>query len=304
MAGTDQGMLDALESRHLRPKEERRKAGLKWLAIGERSTPPTGYRGLYEQPIPSEPEDVGICCSGGGIRSAAFNLGALQKLQAENILQRSKYLSAVSGGSYIAAAFCMIAETWPTQDDLNDSQVQERLDAEDLATGVEDSDNSDPKLVTDDAPPFEEGSPEEQYLRNHLGYLAPDGLARVYLALRMLAGMLVNVVIVGLPVFVIGVLGGWAVSVHYGGLDEGFHFPQGVWMPVVAVAGLARARAARDPAAAQMGLDSSLPRDLAGADVPARLRGRRDSHRRALGRSRGVRLGQRETGDAAAPVTM
>jgi Patatin-like phospholipase len=237
-AGTDEGMLAALDHRRLRPKRERHKARLKWLAIGERSTPPTGYRGLYERPMPAEPEDVGICCSGGGIRSAAFNLGALQKLQEETILQRSKYLSAVSGGSYIAAAFCMVAKTWPTEEDLEKPEFREKLDPDDLATGVKDSDNSDPALVTDDDPPFQEGSPEEQYLRNHLGYLAPDGLARVYLALRMLAGMLVNVVIVGLPVFVIGVLGGWAVSVHYGGLEEAFHFPQGVWMPVVAVAGL------------------------------------------------------------------
>jgi hypothetical protein len=236
-AGTDQGMLDALESRHLRPKGERRKAGLKWLAIGERSTPPTGYRGLYEQPIPKDPEDVGICCSGGGIRSAAFNLGALQNLQERNILQRSKYLSAVSGGSYIAAAFCMVAKTWPTKEDLDNPEFRAKItDPDDLKTGVKDSDDSDPELVTDEAPPFQQGSPEEQFLRNHLGYLAPDGLARVYLALRMLAGMLVNVAIVGLPVFVTGVLGGWAVSVHYGGLEEGFHFPQGIWMPVVAVA--------------------------------------------------------------------
>jgi hypothetical protein len=239
-AGTDQGMLDALDHRHLRPAKERRKAGWRWLAIGERSTPPAGYRGLYERPIPGEPEDVGICCSGGGIRSAAFNLGALQKLQEEDILQRSKYLSAVSGGSYIAAAFCMVAKTWPRQEDLENPEFWETItDSDDLETGIEDSDDSDPELVTDKAPPFHQGSPEEQFLRNHLGYLAPDGLARVYLALRMLAGMLVNVVIVGLPVFLIGVLGGWAVSVHYGGLEEGFHVPRGVWMPVVAVAGLA-----------------------------------------------------------------
>ena len=232
-------MLQALEGRRLPPKEQRRKATLKWLAYGERRTPPAGYRGLYERPNPAEPEDVGVCCSGGGIRSAAFNLGALQELQEREVLQNSKYLSAVSGGSYIAAAFCMVAKTWPTHEDLQDPQVQDELqDLEDIETGDEESDDSDPELVTDQAPPFHPGSPEEQYLRNHLGYLAPDGLARVYLALRMLAGMLVNVVIVGLPVFLVGVLGGWAVSVHYGGLNEGFHFPQGVWIPVVAVTGL------------------------------------------------------------------
>lgn len=244
-AGTDQGMLDALDHRHLRPERDRLRAGLKWLVVGGRSKPPAGYRGLYERPDPTKPDDVGICCSGGGIRSAAFNLGALQELQHREVLQNSKYLSAVSGGSYIAAAFCMIAKTWPTHEDLEDPEVLKELeeDPEDVETGDEESDDSDPALVTDKAPPFHPGSPEEQYLRNHLGYLAPDGLARVYLALRMLAGMLVNVVIVGLPVFLVGVLGGWAVSVHYGGLEEGFHFPQGVWIPVVSVAALTLALA-------------------------------------------------------------
>ena len=58
--------------------------------------------GVLEAPAEGR---YGICCSGGGIRSAAFNLGALQVLQApENrILQRATYLAAVSGGSYMAA---------------------------------------------------------------------------------------------------------------------------------------------------------------------------------------------------------
>ena len=55
---------------------------------------------------------VGVCCSGGGIRSAAFNLGALQALQEQSILGNAKYLAAVSGGSYIAAGFSMVAHRW------------------------------------------------------------------------------------------------------------------------------------------------------------------------------------------------
>lgn len=42
---------------------------------------------------------VGICCSGGGVRSAAYNLGALQVLREEDVLKEAQYLSAVSGGS-------------------------------------------------------------------------------------------------------------------------------------------------------------------------------------------------------------
>ena len=56
---------------------------------------------------------VGICLSGGGIRSAAFALGAIQALQIRlgllNGPTRARYLSAVSGGSYTAAAYSLAA---------------------------------------------------------------------------------------------------------------------------------------------------------------------------------------------------
>jgi hypothetical protein len=56
---------------------------------------------------------VGICLSGGGIRSAAFSLGALQALHTQLGLlkgpQHARYLSAVSGGSYTAAAYSLAA---------------------------------------------------------------------------------------------------------------------------------------------------------------------------------------------------
>jgi hypothetical protein len=43
----------------------------------------------------------GICFSGGGIRSATFNLGILQGLAKKRMLHRFDYLSSVSGGGYI-----------------------------------------------------------------------------------------------------------------------------------------------------------------------------------------------------------
>jgi len=44
---------------------------------------------------------VGLALSGGGIRSATFNLGVLQALAAAGILRRVDYLSTVSGGGFI-----------------------------------------------------------------------------------------------------------------------------------------------------------------------------------------------------------
>jgi len=45
----------------------------------------------------------GLCLSGGGIRSATFNLGALQGLARLGVLKQFDYLSSVSGGGYIAS---------------------------------------------------------------------------------------------------------------------------------------------------------------------------------------------------------
>ena len=46
---------------------------------------------------------VGLALSGGGIRSAAFNMGVLQTLSHSGLLRRIDYLSTVSGGGYIGS---------------------------------------------------------------------------------------------------------------------------------------------------------------------------------------------------------
>jgi hypothetical protein len=140
---------------------------LKRLFLGLDRAPVPSHVGLLEQPAPQR---VGICCSGGGVRSAAFNLGALQDLQADGVLAKAKYVAAVSGGSYIAAALAMVAKT--------------SVDSE--------SDDSDPRLVKDERPPFYRGSPEEQYLRNRASYMAPGGIGLWRLVQRVALGLIVN----------------------------------------------------------------------------------------------------------------
>jgi hypothetical protein len=46
---------------------------------------------------------VGLALSGGGIRSASFNLGLLQGLASRQVLWLFDYLSTVSGGGFIGA---------------------------------------------------------------------------------------------------------------------------------------------------------------------------------------------------------
>src|SRR5215468_5394169 len=67
-------------------------------------TPPT-LNELYAQmgQWPDPQAVSALCFSGGGIRSATFNLGVIQALAKSGLLMRFDYLSSVSGGGYIAA---------------------------------------------------------------------------------------------------------------------------------------------------------------------------------------------------------
>ena len=67
-----------------------------------------GIRKLFERPILPKGEHLAacakrsaLCLSGGGVRSATFNLGILQGLARHGLLERFDYLSTVSGGGFI-----------------------------------------------------------------------------------------------------------------------------------------------------------------------------------------------------------
>lgn len=71
----------------------------------------------WEKPD-GDPNLVGICLSGGGLRSASFSLGALQALQERRGMLRgpkaANYIAAVSGGAYIvSSAFLNMASDPP-----------------------------------------------------------------------------------------------------------------------------------------------------------------------------------------------
>jgi hypothetical protein len=171
-----------------------------FLAFGRRPEPVPSFSGLVE---PAEEGKIGIACSGGGIRSASFNLGALQALQEEGVLKKSRYLAAVSGGSYIAAAFCMIRKTWaPGQ------------------PPPPGSDDSDPNVVNDQHPPFFPGSPEQQYLLNRSSYLAPDGKGKAAFGLRLILGLGFNLLVLALFISLLAILLAALYGVLYPNLDQ------------------------------------------------------------------------------------
>lgn len=90
-------------SKYLTPEDFDRVRSEELEAIRERR------QAVGQSPRLSDAGLVGVALSGGGIRSALYNLGFLQALAKFGLLKRVDYLSAVSGGGYIAAHLSALA---------------------------------------------------------------------------------------------------------------------------------------------------------------------------------------------------
>ncbi len=65
-----------------------------------------------EGPDPeSDPHFVGLALSGGGLRSAMFNLGLLQAFQQAGLMRFVDYLATVSGGGYVGGYYAALGNT-------------------------------------------------------------------------------------------------------------------------------------------------------------------------------------------------
>ena len=90
---------------------------------------------------PAEPDGAevwAVCCSGGGIRSASYCLGALQALEHSGFLAKAKLILGVSGGSYMAASRALVAhglESGAGGAGANGPPGQRRTKASPTATG-------------------------------------------------------------------------------------------------------------------------------------------------------------------------
>ncbi len=175
---------------------------------------------VHRSPAPdadaaAAPSGLGVCCSGGGIRAAAFSLGALDRLEAAGVMSRARWLTAVSGGSYAAAAWTLVRAADPS-----------RPAAADIVDWLE-------------APP--PGSPHgrHRFLRN-----GPGGLGRPVLA--AVCYVLFNVVVLAALVYALAwplgrVIGSDAVQPvlrQLGDLPERLDVPAELWLPGLLVAGV------------------------------------------------------------------
>lgn len=166
----------------------------------------------YRQPRdvrePKRPEpDIGIALSGGGIRSAAYAMGAMQGLLKElpdDTKARMTHISAVSGGSYTAAGRAILQT------------------------------ESSPDL-TDGREPFSENSPEFNHLLRRTDYLAPGGRGKLQAFNRWLRGFLWNLIFLGLGIFVVARVTGWLVGWYFDQYLEQVSLRTGVTAVVVAL---------------------------------------------------------------------
>src|SRR5207302_327697 len=82
------------------PRAERVAEDLARQARENAALLPSLYRSIHARAKAGAPRSA-LCFSGGGIRSATFNLGLLQRLAGADVLRRFDYLSTVSGGGYL-----------------------------------------------------------------------------------------------------------------------------------------------------------------------------------------------------------
>jgi hypothetical protein len=180
---------------------------------GERAPPVVQHRLAADVGL-AEPSGLGVCCSGGGIRAAAFSLGALDRLEAAGVMDRARWLTAVSGGSYAATSWRLVRAA-----DASRPAVPEIIDW----------------LET---PPV--GSPHgrHRFLRN-----GPGGLGRPVFAALLYIGF--NLVVLGALVYALAwplgrFIGSEAVQPvlrELGELPGRLDVPAELWLPGLLVAG-------------------------------------------------------------------
>jgi hypothetical protein len=147
--------------------------------------------------VPETAPVIGLAFSGGGIRSATFNLGVLQALAALGWLSRFDYLSTVSGGGFIGSFYSWVKAHYGSKTPIDLGSI---------------------KL-------FSQNGTVLDWLRDHGKYLINgSGFSFWTLIASIFAGLLLNLIVL-LPLFLVVffLLGSnwfgmtWPVSMHLPG---------------------------------------------------------------------------------------
>jgi hypothetical protein len=140
-----------------------------------------------------------ICCSGGGIRSAAYCLGALQRLDRTGLLAKVTWILGVSGGGYIASSRALVAHNLPA--------------------------GTRPHA-------YAPGTAEELNLRYNTHYIAPNAATVLVGVLSLLLGAIVTFAVALAPLYALAHAWGWLLR------WQGVLVPSGPKTTSAAVTGL------------------------------------------------------------------
>ena len=127
-----------------------------------------------------------VCCSGGGIRAAAFALGGIQGLSRRRADGRRTWfdgldvITAVSGGSYLAGSYALVRHSLPA------------------GPGT--------------TPAYAPGSPEDNRLRTRTRYLIEDPKVAAIGVLNILYGLMINLLPLLAGLYVVATLLGWLLK--------------------------------------------------------------------------------------------
>ena len=136
--------------------------------IGETTAsdvPAAGDEDFYEKA--GKQDTVGLAFSGGGIRSATFNLGVLQALAKLGLLKHVDYLSTVSGGGYIGSWFAAWVQRAGEHSAGGLTAVERELHPDRIAQAA-------PPLHVGAKPPVTSAEPSPIFhLRRFSNYLSP-----------------------------------------------------------------------------------------------------------------------------------
>jgi hypothetical protein len=174
-----------------------------------------GLRGAHDRY--TDPSDAGsretggdvICCSGGGIRSAAFSLGGLEALADAGIYASARAVLGVSGGGYMGAAY-HVARWNPGDTDDTSAEWPGRVGS-------------------GGASPYGLPSPETGWVRRHTRYVLGSVKVALQAVLSLAFGIAVNLLLLAALLGGLAWVLGW-LFVASGRLPHG-SFGQD-WSPV------------------------------------------------------------------------
>lgn len=181
------------------------------------SREPTGFVPAIEYPVPLDinlgqwaneylripsKHRIGVCCSGGGIRSASYCLGALQVLEPAKVLEKAEYLGAVSGGNYTASAYTAVAAAT-----FGDFLKGEPPSSPTFPPDPAEPDSDSFKTLR----PFAPNSPEERNLRDDSAYLARGLNGKIWLGINVLYGAIRHLVPFVAGLFILGAAAGFGL---------------------------------------------------------------------------------------------